>query len=590
MFPFVPDSFDIESTGLCFCKLTNTVNSTSDGKQWKLIKTGLIIHHSSTSQEFFIQRTLNNLLIVAKKLKHISIYDLSANTLLKQIPTTARYPKCIQVSDQYIIFSSFNEIHVISLLSLSPNITLSFHNFKIKKLALSDKGEILSLSNKLIFTSIHSNEIFRFNGSEVSDFLYTKDFQFVFLLNEINTEIWDLNSKNVIMHLGRSKSDQALLTSDQKFLIFSCFEVPMKNWNRLRKKNITIDIINTKIMQPELGILIKNQSKFVVWNEKIVYLNPEGKFQNWEIREVPVLSEELIMTSCYQDGKYLYIGCCEGFLHLFNFESGQELKKVEIHEGDINLITLKDEFVVTGSVDETINISHKGDLTEVVRISMPGLSDFCCLDNEIVAISWYGEVNYWKFPTGELLYSLNYTLQMFTGVKFVFPYLLISCKNKGLYTSSLYSPLEIWPALNEIILTSLSTSQHYIAVGCLNGTILYWRTSQMLSNLSNTSDTPLFYEITGNAYQINSATINPSSTHILYLTGDSCRIWSIKSLRHIFSFDCKFSNFLYTSHSLSCVFSNEKSTKTLKVLENDTKVLSKKSILLLLFKKKYKLS
>ena len=587
----VPDSFILDSSSLYFSKSRNTVGSTFYNKQWILKKGELIFIPSSFCQDFFIQKTMNNLLVLARRNEYISIYDLSSNTLIKHIQTARLSPNTIQVSDHYLIFSLFNEINVISLLSLSPLITLSVHNSKIKKLALSNKGKILSFSNKLIFSDIHSDEIFKFDESEANGFLYTENFQYVVLLNEQNSEIWNLNSKKAIIHLGRGKSDQVYVTADEKFLIFSHFEVPMKNWNRLKKKNTTIDIINTQNMQVELGILYKNLSKFVVLEEKIVYLNPEGLFQNWQIREVPILSEELVMTSCYQQGEYLYIGCCEGFLHLFNVISGEELKKAEIHEGDITIIALKHEFVVTGSVDETINICQKSDFTEFARISMTGLSDFCCLDNEIVAISLYGEVNYWKFPTGELVYSLTNTPSMFTGVKYISPYLLISCTNKGMFTSLLYHPLETWPALSEAILTSLSASHPYIAAGCLNGTVLYWSTTQTLASLSNTpSPPPVFTEITGNAYKINSVSINPPSTHILYLTGDTCRIWSIKSSRHVFSFDCLFSNFLTTTHHLSCVFINQNSTKTLAILERDTKALSKKSILLLLFRHKYKLS
>lgn len=612
IFSSVPDFFPLNLFSLFFNKLTNTVYSASGNNSWKIKNLTPIIFTPSPKREIFIQKTANNLLIQATKNEPISIYDLENNSLINQIQAANISPHLIQVSDQYLIFSSSNEIHIINLNSLSSNITISIHKHNIHKLALSSTGKILSASDEICYSDISSDEIFKFGKQtskysvenditeisslfgdsdfyEAKNFLYTENLRFVFILEEFHTDIWDLNRKTLIFILDESKTNQVYSTIDDKFLVFTDFQINFRGCNRLKMKNSTIDVVNAQTFQFGIGILNRDESKFAVWKDNIVYLNPEGLVKSWEIRDVPVIAKDLLISSCCQEGNYLYMGSVQSHLYLFDAESGQELKKVNIYPArPIALIALNDEFVIVGT-DYEIKIAKKDDFTRVIGLNISFLSDFCCLDNIIVAVTFRGEVMYYKIPTFELIYSSRNAFSIFTSVRFVSPYVLISCKNQGIHFSTPFFSLQVWPATREKSFTCLHTSPQYIAAGCSNGQLLYWSIDQTLENLSNASDAPVFNKIKGNLCEIKSISISPSSTHILYLAENICRIWCIKTLCHVFSFESVYSSFFNTSYHLSLIISDERSLKTYKVLESDTKQLSKKSILLFFYKRKIKI-
>lgn len=582
------DSFPLNVLSLSYKKSTSTVSSSAFAKVWNLHKGPLFAIPSIPPKLFFIRKSSNNFLIFYTDLEPISIWDLENNTLLTQINTSNCPLKCIQVQDTTLTFSILNEIKIFDLSNLSLTKTLNIHTNPIKKLLLY-KNHLLSLSDLFAYSNIDSGEDFVFIEKKAKNFYCTENLNYGVLISENNTKLWDLYNKTELFYLGRGKSDRLILTTNQEFLIYSHYEVPMKNWNRLRKKNPSIDVVKSENMEVEIGISYKISSQFSVWGYRILYYNSENLFQNWRIRKIDELGKNLVTTSCCQADKFIYVGTNDGFLYMFDEETVEEIMNKEIHEGDVILIVCKKEFLVTGSTDETICVCKKEDLGIVFKVNLSGLADFCCLEKEIVAVSLYGDVKYWSFPGGEEIFSLNYNSLRFTGVKFISSTLIISCRNKGIYTSSLYLPLQIWSELSETKLTSLASSDKYIAVGCLNNSILYWSVSETLNSLSHNSDPPKFNEISGNAYEINLISFDSFSNNILYLTGDSCRIWNIKSSRHIFSYDCVYSCFLNGLLTIKCIYSQVQKTKVLEILPEDTKAFSKKFILLAFFKRKFKI-
>lgn len=582
------DSLPLNTLSLYYKKSTSTVFSNAFSKVFELHKGSLFTTPLLPCKSFFIRKSSNNYLIFYTAEEPISIWDLKNNTLLTQIDTFNCPLNCIQVQFTALVFAIDNEIKLFDLNNLAVFHAFRIHTSPIKKLFLY-KHKILSLSDKLVYSNIDSDEHFKFNEEKAKNFYCTKNLSYAILISENKTGLWDLHNKSLKLYLGRGQSDNLMLTTNQDFLVHSHYEVPMKNWNRLQKQNTTIDMVNIETMEVELGIIYKNPSQFSISNDRIVYVNGEDLFQNWKIRKLPEVGKGLVATYCCQDGNLLYVGTHDGCLYLFDGEYADEVLSKEIHEGDIILIVSQNEFIVTGSTDETINLCRKKDFEIVWKVNLSGLTDLCFMGKEIVAVSLYGDVKYWGFPGGEELFSLSYNQLKFTGVKFISSTLIVSCRSKGIYTSLPYMPLEIWPEFNETKFSSLASSDKYIAVGCLNNTVLYWSFSEMVNSILHKSGPPKFHEISGNAYEIESISFDALSNNILYSTGDTCRIWNIKSARHIFSFDSVFSCFLSGSSTLKCISSQIGKTVMLEILPEDTGAFSKKFILLALFKRKFRI-